>query len=1117
MQFLLYLFYPSCLILLKKFYNAARAVISKTNRARFINQIHSSNTLMTFKPDFIKSRQLAFRIPLVPLVLCFLWLGRSSSAQVNDINLEHILTDKGLSQNTIHCILQDSKGFLWFATEDGLDKYDGYNFKVYKNDPHDPYSIPDNFIWTLYEDSEGTLWVGTNSGGLCRFDRETERFTRYKHNPDDPGSISYNNVRAILEDTTGVLWIGTEGGGLNKFERNKNIFVHYFHDPKDPNSLSDNVVLSLFKDSRGNLWVGSDGGLDHYNRASNNFTGYSFRKGDPGSISNNVVLCINQDTSGAIWVGTVNGLNEFNPGAGDFTRYYISSSGGGNLSSDRINSIIVDRLGVLWVATGGGIYHLWKNGRKFIDLNESKYNPNNFNNNNVLSLYEDNSGLVWIGTAEGGIVKFDRERLKFRHYKHDPANSNSLSYNTVRALFQDKSGILWVGTLGGGLDRFDMRKGRFTHFTHKANDKSSLSDNQISSIYRDSRGTLWIGTWSGGLDRMVEDNYGNPGLVKFVRYVHNASDPGSISSNLVQSVYEDSRNRLWIGTGSGLDLFDEKRGDFINFVNNPGDPNSLSNNMVQSCLMEGSSGYLWIGTWDGLNKLNISRKFSRGQASPRFIHYHHLANNPFSLSDNRVISIFKDSSGNLWLGTYGGGLNKLTLEQQNVKNPSEAHFIHYSVKEGLASNIIYGIQTDGSGNLWLSTDNGLSKLDPATGTIRNYFESDGLQGNQFYWGASLRGLYGELFFGGTNGFTAFYPSTLETNTHVPPVVITDFQIFNKPVDIDGEDSPLHRAITQTRSITLSYNQNVFSFEYAALDFTSPTKNQYKYMMVGFDKGWTDAGNRRYVTYTNLDPGEYTFKVIGSNNDGIWNDKGASIRLTILPPFWRTWWFILSSVLIGGGMIVFFITYRVRHLLDIERFRTKLAADLHDNIGASLTEISILSEVISQRLNSVSDDVKKSLNMISDNSRNLIDNMSDIVWLVNPRRDSLYDLILRLRDTYSELSSYTSISFRSENLKSLEKVSLSLEHRQHLYLIFKEGINNCITHSECSEISLDAFVKGKKLEMILKDNGAGFDQSEISNGNGLDNMKRRAENMGGKLEIVSSKGQGTTIHFIGFIL
>jgi signal transduction histidine kinase len=288
-------------------------------------------------------------------------------------------------------------------------------------------------------------------------------------------------------------------------------------------------------------------------------------------------------------------------------------------------------------------------------------------------------------------------------------------------------------------------------------------------------------------------------------------------------------------------------------------------------------------------------------------------------------------------------------------------------------------------------------------------------------------------------------------------------------------------------------------------------------MEGFDKDWIQSGNRRFVTYTNLDPGNYTFKVRGSNNDGIWNDKGASIQITILPPFWRTWWFVILAVLSIGGIIASIIIYRVKHLLDIERFRIKLAADLHDNIGSSLTEISILSEVISAKLDSVGEDVKKSLRMISDSSRNLIDNMSDIVWLVNPKRDSLYDLILRLRDTYTELSSYASISFRSENLKALEKVTLSMEHRQHLYLIFKEGINNCITHSGCTEMTLDASVKGKRLEMILKDNGKGFNTGSKSGGNGLENIQRRAKAIGGNISIYSKEGEGTTLQFSGNLL
>ena len=607
------------------------------------------------------------------------------------------------------------------------------------------------------------------------------------------------------------------------------------------------------------------------------------------------------------------------------------------------------------------------------------------------------------------------------------------------------------------------------------------------------------------------------GKARFKRYYYDSSKAGSLSNNIIQDIYEDHEGRLWIGSGAGLNLFERSRGTFKSFINNPNDPYSISNNLIQSCILEDKFGHLWIGTWDGLNKLIISKDPSHKKYHFKFYRFGRIPGNEFSLSDNRVISIHSDTEGNLWIGTYGGGLNELTADQLNLPPDSPVRFNRFSVKDGLPSSIIYGILEDKLGNLWLSTDNGLSKFNPLKLTFRNYYESDGLQGNQFFWGAYCSGLNGELFFGGTNGLNAFNPSQLKENTHVPPIVFTDFRIFNEPVTVDGKNSPLKESISSVKEITLSYSQNVFSIEYAALDFTSPSKNNYSYKMEGFDQNWVAAGNRRFVTYTNLDPGEYTFMVKGSNNDGIWNNRGASLKFIILPPFWRTWWFIILTSVFAGGIVLLIIYVRVKHLLDIERFRTKLAADLHDNIGSGLTEISILSEVISQKLNAVDANVKNSLQKISENSRNLIDSMSDIVWLVNPNRDSLYDLILRLRDTYSELSSYASISFRSENLKSLEKVSLSMEHRQHLYLIFKEGINNCITHSGCTEISLDAFVKGRRLEMILKDNGNGFNVDAGYAGNGLGNMKRRARLMGGEINLYSKTGEGTTLYFTGNIL
>ncbi len=1038
--------------------------------------------------------------------------------QTDQVNYVTITSANGLSQNTVHNIFQDSRGYLWFATEDGLNKYDGYKFTVYKNNPLDTNSISDNFVWTITEGKDGLLWIGTNNGGLCSFNRESEKFNRYVYNPKNPNSLSSNNVRSIYQDNKGLIWVGTDRAGLNEFIPGKNKFIHYTHSQTDPKSLSDNTVLVIYADRKGEIWIGGNGGLNLLDRKNKNFTHFHYEPDNPFSLSSDVVISIYEDREGNLWVGTLSGLNKLDRKTGKFTRYF-NNADKINQNSDVINNIIEDNSGYLWVATGNGIYHFELKEQKFINAGRYFYFDNSgFNMHNILSIYQDNSGLIWAGTAEGGIIKFDREKLKFVHITHKSSDPNSLSYNTIRSLHQDKNGILWIGTLNGGLDLYNTKTGKFTHYKNKPIEQNSLSNNAVTSIFRDQKGTLWVGTWGGGLNEMTGSfNDEISGKAKFIHYYHDQTNPFSLSNNIIQDIYEDKEKRMWIGTELGLDMFDRSKNTFHNFINNPKDPFSLSNDEVQSCIMEDQFGHLWIGTWGGLNKLIITKDASGEKENYKFYRFGNDPEDQFSLSDNRVISIHQDGEGNLWVGTYGGGLNELTVDQLNLPPNHDVRFNRFSVKDGLSSSIIYGILEDKNGNLWLSTDNGLSKFNPNKLTFRNYYESDGLQSNQFFWGAYCKGIDGELYFGGTNGLNVFNPFELKENTHIPPIVITDFQIFNKPVDINTKGSPLKESISSTKEITLSYSQNVFSLEYAALDFTSPSKNDYSYKMEGFDKNWVAAGNRRFVTYTNLDPGEYTFMVKGSNNDGLWNQKGATLKFIILPPFWRTWWFILLTSVFVGGIVLLIIYVRVKHLLDIERFRTKLAADLHDNIGSGLTEISILSEVISHKLDTVDVNVRKSLQKISENSRNLIDSMSDIVWLVNPNRDSLYDLILRLRDTYSELSSYADISFRSENLKSLERISLSMEHRQHLYLIFKEGISNCITHSGCTEISLDAFVKGRRLEMILRDNGIGFKTDGEFGGNGLTNIKRRAASIGGEIIINSVPGEGTTLHFAGNIL
>jgi two-component system sensor histidine kinase ChiS len=1033
-------------------------------------------------------------------------LGR----EVSDYKVEHLSIEQGLSQNTVRFILQDSKGFLWFATEDGLNRYDGYKLKVYRHNELDSNSISDNFIWTLFEDKSGEIWIGTNSGGLNKLDRENERFIKYKYDPKNVNSISNNNIRVIFEDSVGILWIGTEGGGLNKFDKRKNGFIRIYN--SSPAAAPVINIFDIINGKEGELWLGTDRGLVKYIEAKNQFINYSIT---PTLTTNsvNIINVLFKDKNGIIWIGTEAGIYHFNMKINKFNKYIPSLKEFNTVANIEINCITKDKIDGLWIGSGGaGI--LLINGNASEILSHSSSNLSSLSSDHITAITEDNTGILWVGTTEGGINKIDRKANKFVHYKHDPFNTNSLSYSTIRSIFQDDDGILWIGTLEGGLNRLDRNSVQYKHYKYNPRNPLSISDNTVTSIFRTKKGELWVGTWGGGLEK-AEFNKSSTDIIGFKHFKNNPNDRQSINSNIIQAVYEDSKSRLWVGTGLGLDLFDRRDNTFIHFNFKANDPNCISDNRIQSnCIYEDHAGNLWIGTWNGLNKLSFSSgdnlyfDFSKAV----FQRFYSEPNNPNSLSNSRILSIYEDKDHILWVGTYGGGLNKIIFNDYNGNKIIKS----YTEKDGLSNDIIYGILGDNEGNLWLSTNNGLSKFKISAESFQNYYEGDGLQSNQFYWGACCKGIEGELFFGGINGFNSFFPAKLKYNSNIPPIYFTDFQIFNKSISVNEPNSPLNKSIEFTKEITLEYDKNVLTFEFVALDYSNPRANKYSYFLENFDKDWVLAGNRNFATYTNLDPGEYIFKVIGSNNDGIWNKSGNSIKLIIEPPIWKTWWFILLSILIIGGTIFYFIQMHVKDLLAVERVRIKLAADLHDNIGSSLTEISILSEIISSKLDSANAEVLKNLKMISDNSRKLIDKMSDIVWLVNPNRDSLYDLIIRLEDAYSEILNYKNISIRSQNLQALQKISLSMERRQNLYLIFKEAINNAITHSNCTEILLDAIVKGKTLEMTLKDNGEGFVQPGNSKGNGLYNMSRRAKTIGGILNINSSENEGTYIKFIGNI-
>jgi ligand-binding sensor domain-containing protein/two-component sensor histidine kinase len=1039
-----------------------------------------------------------------------------------NIGVEH-----GLSQSTIFSIVQDQKGFLWFATNNGLNRYDGYSFKVYSFSPFDSSSISDNGITTLFKDRDGDIWIGTKEGVLNKYDYQTDSFQHFFFNSDmiknkldeklySESLIAFsrnnsNTISTIDEDSKGNLWIGTWGEGIIKFDKSDGSWQRVYASNTQKNELSSNRITKILIDSEEVIWVGTFGkGINRVSRKIRNSSSgeslsdpdaveisyFTFDKRNIHSLSSNNVLSIFEDSFGNIWVGTFGyGLNKLaanertkSSDKVKFEKYFFTR--GNSLSSNTVMAITEDKQKQLWFATfGGGLDKFDTNTQKFMNFKHDPLDNNSIIDDDLLSLYFDKSGILWIGTHLGaGLSILKAHNRKFNLIDSEMGNDKSLSDAVVWAIHQDSQEILWVGTYRGGLNRIDRKQDEYKVFKRDPLDLKTISDNHIRSITEDKYGYLWIGTFNGGLNRF-DKNTG-----KVTRYQHNPQDKFSIASNQVQSIYIDKNSTVWIAAyGGGLCSFklpgsENENITFTRYQHDAADNNSIGDNRAYH-IIESSKGEIWITTHGGVSIFDKSKK--------TFKNYAHDPLDNSTIAANKNMSVIEDPYGNIWVGSYGGGLNKFDRATET--------FIRYSEMGKFPSDAIYGILEDDSKNLWISSDDGLFKYSIDNEYTVHYKISDGLQSREFSGGAYLKTNTGEMFFGGIKGLNYFYPDSIKDNTYIPDVQITAIKIFD--YEVSGEPEEL----------VLSYNDNFFSIEFTSLDYANPIENKYSYMLEGLESNWrfTDARNR-LVFYTNLQPGDYVFKVRGTNSDGIWNNEGDSIKITILPPFWMRWWFIDSIIVLSAIMLYYIFTLRYRHLLTIEKLKTKLAADLHDNVGAGLTEIAILTELTTNELNLRNENNFERLNKISDTARLLVDNMSDIVWVVNPKRDSLYDLIVRLKESYRDFLSSLGISLKTNNLDKLTDIKLPMDYKQNLFLIFKEAIHNAIKHSRCKNIFLEVYVRGDVLEMTVKDDGIGMEQIGSTTGEGIRNIKNRAALIGGKLKWSSALNEGTTLEFVGKI-
>ncbi|MCP4216058.1 MAG: PAS domain S-box protein [bacterium] len=878
------------------------------------------------------------------------------------VSFDRINVEQGLSQATVLSVCQDRRGLMWFGTEDGLNKYDGYNFVIYRNNPDNPHSLSDDYIDTIYEDSSGTLWIGTAGGGLNKYHRRKDNFTHYLPAPRKNGHFKHNHITSIFEDRSGIFWVGTEGGGLAQFDRDTGTFTFYRHNPKRIGTLSSNRVGVIFQDQSGLLWIGTNGGgLDKLDPKTGHFTNYNANGNIPGSISSNDIRSIYETQNrtnphevaapgeGILLIGTSEqGLNVFDRSSETFTVFRTEAENPYSISSNFVSSITEDNEGRLWVGTWGGGLNTFDMKRKhFTHYRSKRGRPCSISHDAVLTVYRSKAGVLWIGTWGGGVNKLDLQKRKLPLYAF-AGNGNS-GHTPVRSICDDHKGNPWIAT-ENGVFKFNRKKDSFRQYLCLPPETQCENRNNVQSVYCDGNGTLWLGT-AYGLGRLEE------GKKKIFYYSPIPAAPTSISHHLVGPIIEDREGLLWVGTENGLNSLNRQTGKFTRYLKEAANPYSLNNNTIKTIYVD-RSGVLWIGTpGGGLSRFNHD--------TGEFTHYLRAPNRPYSLLQDKINVIYEDKLGAFWLGTQGGGLNKFDRKTKV--------FTNFSTRNGLANNVIRGILEDKKNQLWLCTAEGLTRFTPRNGTFRNYDSTDGLQDNEFNAGAYFKNSKGEMFFGGSRGFNAFFPGDIKDNPYVPPILLTSLKTFNKTFK-------LRTHISEAEELRVDYRQTVLSFTFAALCYSAPEKNQYAYMVDQYHKDWVPLGDSREITLAHLEPGDYTFRVKGSNNDNVWNEKGISLKIIVLGPFWRTTEFKIIMFLFTALAVFWFSRIRLRTVnrqkIKLEVLVTERTTEINRQKDELAGANGRLKKQISERL-----EAEKALADSEEQYRSVVERANDGILII----------------------------------------------------------------------------------------------------------------------------------------